>query len=440
MPFLKYSKARHSKAYRLLVFLIPLVLYQLGFPQGSTDFLLKASVLKAGETLVIPDGTYADCLLKIKGKGTKENKITVKAETPGKVILTKGSQIEVDGEYIEVSGIKLLDGGIPQDKGHAITVLGKYNRITDCAIVDFNLNNKGKQWVSLFGQFHRFDHNWLEGKTTVDPTLQIEVDEKEAPQDLIDHNYFGHRNELPDGANGGETMRIGYSGQAYFSAKCRVVSNLFEACNGEIEIISVKSCDNQIAFNTFLKCAGAITLRHGTGSTVEGNFILAQGTKDSGGVRVIGANHLIKNNLIYQCAARMGGAINLTASQVDFKPSGYWTVSNVTIEQNVIVETLGPALHLSSMFGGKGGSQTVLPSDISLRNNQFHNKTGAVILGTRGANLLFDNNEVWGDVTGLSDLKGLNLHSETINFDLEKYYQNIGRRPLVKKEVGPSWM
>ena len=39
--------------------------------------------------------------------------------------------------------------------------------------------------------------------------------------------------------------------------------NFFDRCDGELEIISSKSCDNIYRGNTFLNCAGMLTLRHG---------------------------------------------------------------------------------------------------------------------------------------------------------------------------------
>ena len=77
-----------------------------------------------------------------------------------------------------------------------------------------------------------------------------------------------------------------------------VESNLFDRCDGEIEIISSKSCENIYRFNTFLDCAGMLTLRHGNRCRVEGNFFLGHHKKGSGGIRIIGEDHIIINNYI----------------------------------------------------------------------------------------------------------------------------------------------
>jgi len=58
------------------------------------------------------------------------------------------------------------------------------------------------------------------------------------------------------------------------NSRAVVESNLFDRCDGELEIISSKSCENVYRHNTFLDCAGMLTLRHGNRCTVEGNFFI----------------------------------------------------------------------------------------------------------------------------------------------------------------------
>ena len=139
------------------------------------------------------------------------------------------------------------------------------------------------------------DHCYLAGKTSESPTLQIEADGT-PNRHRIDHNHFGPRSPL--GRNGGETIRVGYSGQSMNVSATLVEQNLFERCDGELEIISNKSCENIYRGNTFLDCAGMLTLRHGNRCLVEGNFFFARNKKGSGGIRVIGEDHTVINNYI----------------------------------------------------------------------------------------------------------------------------------------------
>ncbi|MBL8992873.1 MAG: polysaccharide lyase 6 family protein [Spirochaetia bacterium] len=401
----------------------------------TEEFQSAVSKLKAGDTWNVPEGVHRDLVMKVGVSGAPGKPIRIRAATPGKTIFSGGSTVVLEGDHLVFEGFVFKDGGIPTADGHIITVKGSFCRVSDCAFLHYN--HKGKQWVRILGVSNTYSRNWTEGKTTMDPVLQIEVD-KERPNDhLIEGNYFGPRPEL--GENGGETMRIGYSSQSYFVSRTAVVSNVFEACDGEVEIISVKSCRNQIRDNTFLNCLGCLTLRHGNESLVEGNIFLAANKKDSGGIRVIGAGHVIRNNLIYQCQAKLGGAIALTCAQVDFKPSGYWDVSNVLIENNVIADTAGPAIHFSSMQNGKGGTQTILPRDLRFKNNLWVSGKAPLFAGMPGGDFAFEQNEAWGDASGLPAPSGVSIHPAVSAFDLEAYYKKIGRRPQAKKDVGPLW-
>ena len=88
----------------------------------------------------------------------------------------------------------------------------------------------------------------------------------------IDHNHFGHRPPLR--RNGGETIRVGNSWSSMSSSGTLVERNLFDRCDGELEIISSKSSDNVYRQNTLRACAGMLTLRHGNRCLVADNYFL----------------------------------------------------------------------------------------------------------------------------------------------------------------------
>lgn len=77
--------------------------------------------------------------------------------------------------------------------------------------------------------------------------------------------------------NGQEIIRIGTSDVSMTTAAVTVRGNIFEKCNGEIEIISNKSCGNVFTNNLFLNCKGTLTLRHGNNCTVAGNYFFGNG-------------------------------------------------------------------------------------------------------------------------------------------------------------------
>lgn len=371
----------------------------------TEEFQNAVSKLKPGDTWNVPEGVHRDLVMKVGVSGTPGKPIRIRASTPGKTVFSGGSTAVLEGDYLVFEGFVFKDGGIPTVDGHILTVKGNYCRVSDCAFLQYN--NKGKQWIRIFGVSNTYSRNWTEGKTTKDPVLQIEVDKDRPNYDVIEGNYFGPRSEL--GENGGETMRIGYSSQAWFTSRTLVVSNLFEKCDGEIEIISGKSCQNVYLDNTFRNCAGCLTLRHGNDSVVSGNFFLGEGNKNSGGIRVIGAGHLLAGNYFQGLGVRSGGVLAFTTAQPDFQPSGYWTVTNIIAVGNLFADNLGACVDFSSMKGGKGGSQTILPADLSFKENVFLGKTGVPIFtGERGPRVVFEKNSFQGDL-GIDPVAGVEM-------------------------------
>ncbi len=65
---------------------------------------------KAGDRIVLKNGVWKDVKLNAYGLGTQENPIYVSAETPGKVIISGNSTLNIYGEYIVVSGFWFKDG------------------------------------------------------------------------------------------------------------------------------------------------------------------------------------------------------------------------------------------------------------------------------------------------------------------------------------------
>src|SRR5205807_692105 len=119
--------------------------------------------------LVMADGTWKDQAIAFRGKGTPEEPITLRAETPGKVILTGRSSLEIDGESLVVRGL-CLRGGTSEKEG--VKIAGRRCRLTDTAIVACNY----KFYVRMFGDENRLDHCYLADKTSDSPTLQVEAE------------------------------------------------------------------------------------------------------------------------------------------------------------------------------------------------------------------------------------------------------------------------
>src|ERR1043166_4061260 len=339
-------------------------------PVSNAEEIARAALeAKPGDVLVMNDGEWKDQSIGFRARGPAETPITLRAQTAGKVILTGKSSLTIDGEHLVVSGLFLRDG---RASGDGIKLAGKNNRVTDSAVV----GGSYKFSVHLFGTSNRFDHCYLAGKTNDDPTLQIEVQGK-PNYHTVDHNHFGHRPPL--GRNGGETMRVGYSHQSMTNSGTLVEYNLFERCDGELEIISNKSCENTYRANTFLDCAGMFTLRHGNRCTVDGNFFVGHHKRGSGGIRVIGEDHVIINN--YLDGLEQGG-FWITSGISNSELKGYFQARNCVIAFNTFVDSRGPAIQLDAGFGTSG--RTLRPEKITIANNVFSLSEGALLKGQEG--------------------------------------------------------
>ena len=90
----------------------------------------------------------------------------------------------------------------------------------------------------------------------------IDVAARENGKVNIDHNYFYNRVKGTE-ETGYEVIRLGISSQQDLNTGHVVEHNLFQECNGELELISVKCSNTKIRFNTIVESAGFITLRHG---------------------------------------------------------------------------------------------------------------------------------------------------------------------------------
>jgi poly(beta-D-mannuronate) lyase len=326
--------------------------------------------LQPDDVVVMADGEWKNQSVAFNARGTAEKPVTLRAETPGNVLLRDGSTLVIDGEHVIVTGLAFGEG---ESERSAVELRGRNCRLTETSVVAGHY----KFFVHMRGTSNRIDHCYLAGKTSVHPTLQVEV-EGRPNYHLIDHNFFGPRPPLR--RNGGETIRVGYSHQSMTNSGTLVERNLFEQCDGENEIISNKSCENVYRFNTFRDCAGMFTLRHGNRCRVEGNFFFGNDKRGSGGIRVIGENHVVINNYIERVQE---GGFWITSGIVDSPLNGYFQARNCLIAFNTFVESPGPAIDLDAGIGR--ARRTLLPENITIANNLLCPTDGHVFNGDEGS-------------------------------------------------------
>lgn len=331
-----------------------------------------------GTTIVLNNGEWSNVKLNIDGFGTKEKPIVVKAETPGKVLVTGDSKMTISGNYIIVSGLWFKDGN-PTSKS-IISFRGKSkqvannSRLTNTTISYYNPIDKSlkSHWVDLWGKNNRVDHNNFTGKTNDGTTLVVWLKGKESEDNnhKIDYNLFGKRPEL--GKNGGETIRIGTSVNSMKSSRTIVEKNTFKNCDGEIEIISNKSANNIYRDNLFLESKGSLVLRHGNNTLVERNVFLGNNVKSTGGIRIINENHIIRNNLMIGIqGSDFRAPIVLMNGVKNSSLNRYHQVKNVNIQNNTLINCS------EIVFGaGKDEERTLPPLNSLFANNLITNTNG----------------------------------------------------------------
>lgn len=261
----------------------------------------------AGDEIVLRNGIWKNTQIKFYGKGTKSKPIVLKAEKSGEVFLEGKSFLHLGGEHLVVDGLHFRNGYTPKNSIMAFQI-GKdstafNSKITNCVIDGFTKPSRltNDHWIEFYGQHNVLDHCYISGKSNDGETLRVfQTGNKHTKNHhQIVNNYFGPRPRK--GGPRGETIRIGDSKTHMTPGYVNVSNNYFEACNGEVEIISDKTNFNTFKKNIFYKCEGSLVLRHGSFATVDSNiFIGGEDSNFYGGIRVVNTGHWITNNYFYK--------------------------------------------------------------------------------------------------------------------------------------------
>jgi len=344
---------------------------------STTQELVNSGLqAKAGDTVVIKSGNYLNCKLLLSAKGTARQPIVFMAQVPGSVHFTGNSYLHITGTYITVSGVVFKEGYAGKNHvwqfSHGKEVA--YNsRITASSIQSFNnpLRLDENHWLTLSGKNNRVDHCNFTDKTNLGVLVAVLLDDDRSRinNHSIDSNYFGIRKPL--GSNAGEMIRVGVSQHCTFYSNTVIKNNFFEYCDGETEIVSIKSCGNKVVGNIFKECQGAVVLRHGNNNTVEGNLFYGNDKEGTGGVRVINEGNWIVNNFMSHCKGQgfrsplaiMAGVFNSPANR-------YLPVRDAVIANNTFLNCTP-----FSISEGKDTERSVDPKNVLLLNNLFYTNT-----------------------------------------------------------------
>lgn len=345
---------------------------------NAAEFKKINKLVKPGDTIVLLNGEWNDSQILFDALGTNEKPITLKAETPGKVVFTGSSSLKIAGDYLIVDGLIFKSGSIKS--GSVIEFRngskreGNYSRLTNTSIEDYNPIDKtiDYKWVSLYGTNNRVDHCYFRNKTHQGCLLVVWLSDK-PNYHLIDSNYFAYRPVL--GNNGAEIIRVGTSDWSNYPSHTLVENNYFEQCNGEREIISNKSLYNIYRYNTFVESQGALTLRHGNFCEVYGNYFFGNNVKKTGGVRIISEGHKVYNNYFadlegdgaYAALSIMNGVPNSPLNR-------YFQVKDVVVAFNTFVNNR----HNFVIGEGKSDELSLPPINSVIANNIVYSTKGTL--------------------------------------------------------------
>ncbi|MET0464150.1 MAG: polysaccharide lyase 6 family protein [Chitinophagaceae bacterium] len=339
---------------------------------------------KPGDVIILANGEWKDALIKLAGKGTKEKPVTFMAQTPGKVMITGHSYLKIGGEHLIIKGLIFYNGfagnnaviefRLNKDK------LANNCRVTECSISDFNNAKRMDEnyWISFYGKNNRVDHSHFRDKKNMGVVMAVILDDDRSRENYhsIDHNFFDGRPPLA--SNSGEIIRVGVSQHCQFNSLTQITDNYFRECDGETEIVSIKSGGNVVKNNLFRECQGGVVLRHGDNNTVENNIFLGNYKDGTGGVRVINKGQWVVNNFFYACRGIDFRSPLSVMNGIPNSPAHRY----VQVTDAVIVNNTFYNCSAASFCEGSDAERTLAPDNVFFANNTFYNTKDSNIYRT----------------------------------------------------------
>lgn len=384
--------------------------------------------LSAGDHVVLLDGNYGalnKSLTSSIGSDAiaQSNPVLVYAQTPGGAKITEPSKITLSGRGITLAGLDFIAGSGMIDNGSTspaflikFNTYSRYMTLSNIRFKDCVAGDDYGNWIVGYGYNHVIEYCTFEGKDepNANATIALKRNSSEGgvstPRNhMIRRCYFGPR-ECSKTENGYESIRIGDSSSQAHSMAVTVEDNVFyraiwrtdgEKAN-EPEIISNKTADNVFRNNTFLQSQGQITLRHGDRALVEGNYILGGGqyagssiviaapNSYQGGVRLIGTDHVVRNNYFQNlqgddaraALSIYGGVSGFDDGNGSGGDNTYEAAHNAQIYHNTFVDCEQMSL------GYLTSASTVLPTNTIFYNNVWQtDDSNDVVIREPGFNI-----------------------------------------------------
>lgn len=313
-----------------------------------------------GDKIVLDNGEFGDSAIRFAGKGTPDKPIVLKAKNKGKTIIS--APLLVEGEFLSVIDIDFRKLG-------SIEISGRNCKVMNCSWNDA----KSSKWIRVLPGSAEIEiaNNLFENKSINRELergcqlLQIVV-RNQNERHHIHHNVFRDVHEGKTG-NGFETIQLITENNPFDppAGHCNTIieDNQFIRCNGEAEIISIKSNGNLIRRNIFRASKGSLVLRHGDDNVATGNFFFADGEKGSGGIRLQGTGQIVANNYFQDLGLLSIGMMDGTPDDLYIRVEGAQILFNTFIncKRNLVI-----GLNHSSHPNG------TVPKDCQIIGNLFY--------------------------------------------------------------------
>lgn len=392
----------------------------------------------AGDEIVLANGVWNNAEINFYGHGTGKKPITLRAETSGKVFVEGKSFLHLGGEHLVVDGLYFKNGYSPKSAviqyriGNDSTA--NHCRVTNTVIDGFTKPSRltNDRWIVFYGKHNQLAHCYITGKSNDGETLRVFFTGNEhidAHHQIV-NNYFGPRPRK--GGPRAETIRVGDSKTRFSPGYVNVSNNYFEACNGEVEIISDKTNFNVFKNNIFYKCEGSLVLRHGCYTTVDGNIFIGDDDSDFyGGIRVVNAGHWITNNYFYKINGKKFRAPLSVMNGIPMSPlNRYLQVSDVVVAYNTWVDCkstwqIGVGQNLKSV--------DVLPK------NEI--RSAPPIRSTIANNVIYNTEQDEMPVINHSEMDGILFKNNVIDNNGNTYFEyNVLQNGLLKMKKINEWL
>jgi poly(beta-D-mannuronate) lyase len=285
----------------------------------STLPALTASIAaaKPGDCIQVADGTYTTTgEIAVAVAGTAQERITISAVNIGGATIdgSAGFHVTATAAYVTIRGFKL------NHAARLVMDLGSHH----CALLrnTFELKGTSGDYLYVQGLDHEIGYNAFQNKPY--DGAMVQVDASGRSHAGTQRAYFHHNlwsKATATSSNGNECV-------ATWGGFTRLEYNLFQECNGDPEIVTLKSSDAIVRYNTFrTSTRGQLSLRYSNRDVIDGNFFF--GLK--GALRIYGTDHKVTNNYFEN-----NGGIGMYIS--DGNPSGgYIQIERLLVANNTLV-------------------------------------------------------------------------------------------------------